>query len=171
MTLDLEVEVAGVADTLKELGRIDPMLRKEAVNVLRNALEPLAAAARQFVPAFAPLSGMEHRGRLQWSAARVKAGIRTKVSTKANRSGQIPLASITQTNPTGAMWDMAGKNTAGRENGTSGERMIFWMTARTGQPSRAMWRPVTRYKDITESAVRDAVSTIEDMLNTELRGS
>lgn len=171
MTFDLDIDVAGVAESLRELGRIDPLLRKEAVTVLRDSLEPLAAAARQYVPAFTPLSGLEHRGRLQWSTSRVRAGIRAKVSTKTTRSGMIPLASISQTNPAGAMWDMAGKRTAGNQDGTTGERMVFWMAARTGAPSRAMWRPVAQYRQLTESAVRDAARTIEDMLNAELRGN
>lgn len=164
--LGFSVGVAGVSDVLRELGRIDPELRKQAVSSIRDSLQPLADAAKTYVPTDVPLSGMV-RGTKAWNSGRVRSGIRAKVSTKANRSGQIPLAKIVQANPAGAMWDMAGKRGGSTE---AGRRMIAVMSQRNGPPSRAMWRPVDLYRARTEEALQAAVDEVERTLNERLRG-
>ncbi len=166
MSLSIEVEVAGVADVLRELGRIDPELRKAAVATIKGALEPMAAAARVYVPGDPPLSGMARGRRMAWRTGRVRSGIRATVSVKADRSGRIPLARIVQKDAAGAMWDMAGKASGGVT--PAGRRMVAVMTQRNGAPSRAMWRPVAAYTSLTEESLRDAVAEVERVLNNEL---
>lgn len=157
----IDASVQGVSSMLRELGRIDPLLRREATESLRAALQPMADAARQFVPADPPLSGLRRGRRIRWTP-RASTGITGAVSTKKDRAGRIDLARIVQRDATGAMFDMAGKR-----GGTTdkGRRMIRVMSERNGAPSRAMWRPEALYRAQTEQALTDAVRNIEDMLN------
>lgn len=167
MTTSVTVSVVGLADVLKELGRIDPLLRREGVNRVKGALEPLAGAARTFVPSGPPLSGLARGRRLAWSSGRVRSQINAQVTTKKRSDGMIPLARVIQRNPAGAMWDMAGKAGGNTE---AGKRMIAVMQKRTGAPSRSMWRAASQMERVTERALEDAVTDIGRILSQSLGG-
>lgn len=161
----ITLKVDGVASVIRQLGQIDPELRKAATHRMRSVAEPVAARARGFIPTATPLSGWARSKRLGWSSARVKAGIKPRVSTRANRSSQIGLLSVVQTNPAGAMFDMAGKR-----GGTSpkGQQFVKSLAERTGQPSRSMWPGVQAAMPLVEDQLRAAVGDLEDTLNAVL---
>lgn len=160
MTLTTSFNPTGVAATLKELGQIDPQLAKAAKARIKEAASPLVSTARGFIPTDSPLSGMTRSKRLGWQSGSVRSGISAKVSTKPARSGRIPLLSVIQKNPAGAMWDMAGRASGGAT--PQGRAMIRNLA---GQPSRSMWPAAEQAIPTVEENLRIAVRDLEDTMD------
>ena len=59
----MTIQVKGVGETLRELGKINPDLKRELNKDIRNILKPLLKEINQSIPAAPPLSGMAHNGR------------------------------------------------------------------------------------------------------------
>lgn len=169
MTFSPSFPLTGVASSITELGRIDPELAKAARVRMKEAANPMVAAARGFIPTGSPLSGMSRGKRLGWSTARVRAGITAKVSTKPARNGYIPLLSVIQKNPAGAMWDMAGRRSNG--NTAAGRNMVKVMQERNGGASRSMWPAAEATTLTVEENLRIAIVDLETTLSVRLGGS
>lgn len=159
MSLTPSFNPTGIASTLKDLNQIDPQLAKAARTRIKEAANPLVAAARGFIPTDSPLSGMTRSKRLGWRSGSVRSGISAKVSTKPARNGHIPLLSVIQKNPAGAMWDMAGRASGGVT--PQGRAMVRNLA---GRPSRSMWPAAEQTMPTVEENLRIAVRDLEDTM-------
>lgn len=167
MSLYPEIDVKGVASTLRALNKIDPVLAKTTRRRIKQAANPMVQDIRRFVPTQAPLSGMARNwegGRLKWSS-RARSGVRANQGQgrKRVRNGyRIDLLKIVQSNPAGAVFDMAGKR--GGKN-DQGRRMIEQLTARHGAPSRSMWKSEAATLQKTEKAIKSAIADLSAEIN------
>jgi len=62
----MTIQVKGVAETMRELGKINPSLKKELNKDIRAILKPMLNEINQSIPTAPPLSGMAHNGRTGW---------------------------------------------------------------------------------------------------------
>lgn len=104
------VTVFGVRETLRELRRVDPELRRRLQRDLRGAAEPMRSAIIKNIPAAAPLSGLA-----SWWARPHRVGIRTGGRAKWGRD-TIPLIRLQVRARGPVMVDMArvGRTPQGR---------------------------------------------------------
>ena len=104
-------EVKGMQKSLRVLREFDKNLIKDLKKDLTKKAQPIFDEARSKVPDVA-LSGWSKNGRLGYSAARVKSGLR--VSVRASRrvrgmQGSMASISLYQGNAAGAIFDQAGQ--------------------------------------------------------------
>ena len=167
MTLFLNVELEGTTEILAELRKIDETLHTRALGQIKSALGPMVQGARGFIPTSPPVSGLG-RGRINWDANRVRAGVRSKIARKSrNDTGVRRLATVAMTDQAGVLFDMAGK---GSGNTQAGRNLIAGITRRYGPPSRAMWKAQATYMRLTEQSLLEARRQMERDLNELLGG-
>lgn len=171
--MTVSIDVKGVPEMLRTLGKIDPQLRKEAAGRFRSIGAQLRTEARAEIPIQA-LSGWREsatarpargpglwaRGRLKWTAADVRKGIKARFRT-SKHPNLIPLVWLQQTSPAGSVYEIAGRRSA------SG--MAARISSRHGTPSRAVWRVVDRNRATIETAVAASVSAMMETIDREAR--
>lgn len=110
------IEIRGNVDLRKALRRFAPDLEKQLRKDLANAMKPVVAKARGFVPADAPMSGWAGRsfgeGKFPtYNASTIKSGITfTSIPGKVNPYGFSSMAKITNKSAAGAIYETAGRN-------------------------------------------------------------
>jgi hypothetical protein len=115
----MPASVKGGLELRKALRKFAPDLAKETRKEIAGILKPITARAKGYVVAPAPLSGWEKRpnstGRFpQFDASEVKRGIGYKTTpSRPNAKGFVALAQINNKSAAGAIYETAGRNTAG----------------------------------------------------------
>jgi len=172
----MSIQVVGLKETLRDLNKLDPALRREIGRDIRRIVKPVADTVNQRIPEGAPLSGMNHQGRTGWSN-RKPVVVKTDTRKPRYRPGR-PFRDIvsvirvgTKDAPT-AIVDMAGK--AGGNNSRRGpqyQRPNFAraLSTRLGPPSRIMWRDIDGHVEAVVSDLQPVFERIEDAMNRELR--
>ena len=132
--IDMKTEVKGAKEAIVSLRKIDPEYRKDFNREAKNIAAPLVADAKALYPEM-PLSGMAklwtNNGRelLPWTVSKVRSGVKLKTSTRKNASSVLY---ITQANPAGAIFEVAGKANPGKtfnKNLRAKKSFILWPTA------------------------------------------
>ena len=151
------IEVVGVKDTVKALRKLDPEFRKEFNRGIKEVVAPTIAAAKSAYPPM-PLSGMQRAWiqgaaqKLPWDAAKVRQGVKVKVSTRRYSNSVVY---ITQANPAGAIFEVAGE----------GNRFGANLRARN---SKVLWpaydRHAAQIAEGVDKLVRNAERTVEGMM-------
>ena len=169
----MTIQVKGVAETLRDLGKINPSLKKELNKDIRNILKPMLSEINQSIPASPPLSGMAHNGRTGWGN-RKNAVI--KIDTRKPRRGlnetmsKVPVnivRIVTKGAPV-AIVDMAGKG-----GGTTSRREPKYQRptfARSlpGDPSRFMWKNAEKTIASVEREMNNTIKAVVFRANQEL---
>lgn len=107
----MPTEVKGVIKARKVLKEFNPDLLKEIQKEMRDALKPIVAQAKGFVPASSPLRGWQKTDNF-WSfdSAEMRRGITYSIApSRANDQGFKSLAQIINKSPMGAIWEAARK--------------------------------------------------------------
>lgn len=153
---------------------VDPDLRKQAIKELKGAAAPLQAAARELIPDSRPLTNWYNwpkRGKnTGWDSAQAKRGVKV-----AFRSGRVrgqtrdvfPLLTLIQSNPAGAIYDIAGRSTRGKT--VAGQNFIIGLEREGGKASRTMWPAVEKNVGRIEGDVEQAAERIMDAATRKLR--
>lgn len=160
----LSLEVVGVKQALRDLGRLEPDARKLLQKDFKEQLRPLADRARDHLPAEPPLSGMTS-GRLAWSK-KSRSGVKIATSGRNRRTGTLTVAALVNTDAAGSVFDIAGRRRSGRT--AAGRVFVRQLTSRFGRPSRSLWPTAERNQDLIEQAVSDLVGRVEAELNRRL---
>lgn len=172
----MSIQVVGLKETLRDLNKLDPALRREIGRDIRRIVKPVADNVNQRIPEGAPLSGMDHQGRTGWSN-RKPVVVKTDTRKPRYRPGR-PFRDIvsvirvgTKDAPT-AIVDMAGK--AGGNNSRRGpqyQRPNFAraLSSRLGPPSRFMWRDIDGHVEAVVTELQPVIERIEDAMNRDLR--
>lgn len=172
----MSIQVVGLKETLRDLNKLDPALRREIGRDIRRIVKPVADNVNQRIPEGAPLSGMDHQGRTGWSN-RKPVIVKTDTRKPRYRPGR-PFRDIvsvirvgTKDAPT-AIVDMAGK--AGGNNSRRGpqyQRPNFAraLSSRLGPPSRFMWRDIDGQVEAVVTELQPVIERIEDAMNRDLR--
>jgi hypothetical protein len=165
--------VKGVGETLRELGKINPALKRELNKDIRNILKPLLAEINQSIPSSPPLSGMAHNGRTGWSNRKNSV---IKIDTRKPRrnlneprmSVPVNIVRITTKGAPVAIVDMAGK-----AGGTTSRREAKYQRpnfarALPGDPSRYMWRNAEKTLASVEREMNDTIQRVVREANQEM---
>jgi hypothetical protein len=172
----MTIEVKGLAETLRELGKVEPDLRRTLNREIRNVVKPLVDDINSRIPGDAPLSGMEHQGRTGWAnrktsvikldARRPRRNINATSTTKP-----VSVVRITTRSAPVAIVDMAGK-----AGGTKSRRDVRFrrpnfsteLAGRLGDPSRFMWRDIENRLGPTLAEMEKVVAEVVRQANQEL---
>jgi hypothetical protein len=169
----MTIQVKGVGETLRELGKINPSLKKELNKDIRNILKPLLAEINQSIPSSPPLSGMAHNGRTGWSNRKNSV---IKIDSRKPRrnlneprmSVPVNIVRITTKGAPVAIVDMAGK-AGGRvsKRETKYQRPNF-ANALAGNPSRFMWAKAADSLSMIEREMNDTIKRVVRDANQEM---
>ena len=145
----MPTEVENALELRLALKKFMPDLGKETQNEMANALRPVVARARGFIPADAKLlSGwvkgtssidtIKYRAFPTFNSSDAKRGLGYRVTpSKPNKSGFVSLARIQQSNAGGAIYETAGRlNPNGRRQGPVVDRYkngVYDQTTHTGK--------------------------------------
>ena len=161
-----------VTATLKELGQIDPKLRRAATARMKGAARPLVQEAKSLVPQDTGLSGWGNwttpKGRVigPYNGAAVRKGIKVvyKGPSKKQAGREIfHLLTLQNTTAAGAIYDIAGRaNGSGRNSeGAARGRAFINKLRQNGMASRIVWRAAEAKQDEVVQAVEKAVRDME----------
>ena len=168
--LDMNIKIEGLPELFRDLGKIDPELRKAAVKNVRRSGERIRNAARGNIPGEPPMSGWRRvrgrRGRWTWNPGQSRSRIRVKVGTGSVRTGDIKLLRIVQSDAAGSIYDMAGRRSGG--SSPNGAQFIRNLN-RKGRASRTMWPAAEANRDEVEQDLRQAIDDMADTVNRKLR--
>ena len=169
----MTIQVKGVGETLRELGKINPSLKRELNKDIRSILKPLLAEINQSIPSTPPLSGMAHNGRTGWNNR--KNSVIKIDSRKPRRNLNAPRMSvpvnivrITTKGAPVAIVDMAGK-----AGGTTSRREAKYRRPRfasllPGEPSRFMWAKAADSLSMIEREMDATIKTVVAKANLEM---
>jgi len=145
----MPTEVENALELRLALKKFTPDLAKETQNEMANALRPVVARARGFIPSDAKLlSGwvkgassidtIKYRAFPTFNSSDAKRGLGYRVTpSKPNKSGFVSLARIQQANAGGAIYETAGRlNPNGRRQGPVVDRYrngVYDQTTHTGK--------------------------------------
>jgi len=176
-----------VAANLKQLGKIDPALRRAATARMKSAAKPLLQEARGLVPQQSGLNwgnwttespglGKPGTGRVigPYNPTTVRRGIKVtyKGPSRRDRDKEIyTLLTLQNTSAAGAIFDMAGKaNGAGRNSeGAARGRAMIQKLRENGRASRIVWRAAERKIDEVRQGVRKAIADMEQEVQKGLK--
>lgn len=167
MTASTSVTVVGVKDALRELGKIEPELKKQIQKDVKTILRPVVDEAKRAMPA-TPLSGMARswkRGVLfPYDQAQVQRSIGARFNTR-KRGNSLAVIAVVMKSAAGTIYDMAGKR-GGKT--PQGRAMIANLEARFGKASRGMWPAYERNADAVNEAMERVVDVVTDAANRRI---
>ena len=166
------IEVQGVRESLRTLGKIDKDLRKASVASIKAAGQPMVQVARLQYPQSPPLSGMANNGRLQYQPGRVRQQVSISVGGRAPKnSKQWPIVTLRQNNAAGALYSMAGMSNNAWSRASNAGQMQFsqLLEQRFGKAQRGMWKQVRLIRILAERNLMVAVKAVEVQTTRELK--
>jgi hypothetical protein len=141
MSARMNVTITGVKETLREINKVEPELRKEIVSDFKQIVAPVIAQIKRALPVEPPLSGFArswtqgNNAKTPWIGATVTKTVTAKVDTR-KRGNSLAVMKIVMKSPAGAIADMAGKKGG---DTPQGRIMIAALERRYGRASRFMW--------------------------------
>jgi hypothetical protein len=169
----MTIKVKGVAETLRELGKINPSLKKELNKDIRAILKPLLSEINQSIPTSPPLSGMAHNGRTGWSNRKNSV---IKIDTRKPRrnlneprmSVPVNIVRITTKGAPVAIVDMAGKAGGRVSKREAKYQRPNFANALAGNPSRFMWAKAADSLSMIEREMNDTIKRVVRDANQEM---
>lgn len=175
MTVELEVQIYGVRDTLALLRQMDNKTRWSAINKIKASGNELVSVARQQYPTGeAPLAGWtsgKRGGRLGWQSAKVQSGVQIQVGGRTPRfANAYPMVTLIQKDAAGSLFSMAGlRGNAKSQATTDGQRLFTAkLTSGFGPAQRGMWRAIRKLNEIGAAAVLRACEEVAADMNRKL---
>jgi hypothetical protein len=169
----MNIQMKGVAETMRDLGKINPSLKRELNKDIRNVLKPMLNEINQSIPSSPPLSGMAHNGRTGWGNrknAQIKIDNRKprRALNATTTSVPVNIVRITTKGAPVAIADMAGKS-----GGTVSRREPKYQRpnfgqALSGDPSRYMWKNAEKMIGSVEREMTDTIKRVVRDANNEL---
>jgi hypothetical protein len=176
MTVKTSIEVTGLQDALRTIGKTDKELRRQLTKDFTKAAAPMLETAISRIPSSAPLSGMVRnwRGKPFWSQSETgKKGVRIKLDSRRPRYGGVKgvetvgaLRLQTRARLT-AVYDMAGK--ANKPSTPQGEALIRELKAKHGPPSRMMWPAAESTIGEVQNNLRPVIRKVMEAQSKALR--
>ena len=159
--IQVDAQITGAKEAIIALRKIDPEYRKDFNRDAKQIAAPLVNAAKAAYPQM-PLSRMSkawvQNGRelLPWVASKVRSGVKLKTSTRRNQASVIY---ITQSNPAGAIFDIAGQANPGK---------TFNKNLRNKHP-RVLWPTADRHLPEVQRGIQKLVHDVMDKVDREIR--
>ncbi len=182
MPVGAEIEVFGVRDALKELGKMDKTLRFKAVSKIKGASAEMLSVARSTYPSNADLQdvmpGWSTKGRLGYDKKNVDKGVQVQVGGRSF-GNSYAIVTIIQKNAGGALFDIAGlRNGSEGVGGTDrlgrnrediqSEKFLKNLNAAYGQAQRGMWRKIKVIREMADKELMSALEEVAAQVNRKL---
>ena len=152
------IEVEGVKQTLRQLRRLDPEMRKQFDRDARQVVKPLMDDAKQRYTRV-PLSGFNRRWKdiTPRTIGRYRSGVQFKVNT-SNKRGAV--FTVLQRNAAASVFDMAGRK--GPNQLSRSLERAGW-----GRASRVMWPAAESKGDQAVAELLDLVNKVASRLDRQ----
>ena len=157
MAASVGIDYAGLKDALREIGKIDPALRRQITKDIKSAMDPLVSAIKDSIPSTPPLSGQKGYSRTSWKNEQknVVVKVDTRKARKRNLSAgaqyeSIGTVKITAKGAALSMTDMAGRGpnqTRNKNPALARPNFADALTSKLRSPSRFMWARSDDYLD------------------------
>lgn len=169
----MTMQVKGLGETLRDLGKVEPELRKELNRRIRTVVKPVLDQINNDIPKQAPLSGMEHNGRTGWANRRnavlkIDARRPRRNVNAVSTSKQVSLVKIITRGAPVAIADMAGRAGGSRSRRDPKYQRPNFATALPGDASRYMWKDADAKLRVIEAEMRPVVEDVVRQANREL---
>lgn len=172
----MSVQVKGLGETLRDLGKVEPDLRRTLNREIRNVLKPLVTDINARIPSTPPLSGMAHNGRTGWSNRKtsvIKIDARKpRRNLNATSTGKpVNVVRIITRGAPVAIVDMAGKAGGAksrREQKYRRPNFASDLNAALGEASRFMWRDIDNRLGPVITEMEKVVAEVVQQANREL---
>lgn len=172
----MSAQVKGLGETLRDLGKVEPELRRTLNREIRNVLKPLVTDINARIPSTPPLSGMAHNGRTGWanrktSVIKIDARRPRRNVNATSTATPVNVVRIVTRGAPVAIVDMAGK-----AGGSSSRRDVKYqrpnfasaLNAQLGTASRFMWRDIETSLGPTIAEMEKVVDDVVRQANRQL---
>ena len=158
---------------MRELGKINPALKKAFNKDIRAILKPMLNEINQSIPSAPPLSGMAHNGRTGWGN---RKNAQIKIDSRKPRRGlnetmtKVPVnivRIVTKGAPV-AIADMAGKGGGRQSRREPKYQRPNFGSALPGDPSRFMWKNAEKTIGSVEREINDTIKQVVREANQDL---
>lgn len=128
------VTITDFREIRRELGKIEPSLRREFDKSIRDIAKPAQNILRGAIPTTPPLSGFNHNGRTAWRASNPKS-VKIYKPRGGNKKGKLTttLVGLRVMSTAVSIADMAGRSKA-YFGGTGRTRMYKWKSTTRSHP-------------------------------------
>jgi hypothetical protein len=168
MTASAGITVVGVKETLRELSKLEPDLRKEIVKDFKQIVKPVIDEVRGNLPTEPPLSGFARSWKggaiFPWGTTTVSKSIAAKVDTR-KRGNSLAVLKVVLKSAGGTVADMAGKRGGSTPRG---QIMIAELEKRFGRASRFMWPGYERRAQDVQDEIEKVADKIADATSRRL---
>lgn len=168
MAVSTGITVVGAKETLRELSKIEPELRKEIIKDFKQVVAPVVEEAKRAVPSNAPLSGFMRSWKggkvFPWDGSAVLKSIAAKVDTR-KRGNALAVLKVQLKSAAGTVADISGKRGGST---AAGAQMIRNLEQRYGKASRFMWPSYERRAKDIERGVRGLVDQVAEATSRRL---
>lgn len=170
----MSIEVRGLQESLRALGKLEPQLKKEFAQNVQRIVRPLKNTIDERIPKQAPLSGWDHNGPKGWAPKKV--AVRTDTRLPRRRLGAVGTSTlqvikIVTKGSSVAIADMAGKAGGGSSRSPQARRRPNFapaLTAALGEPSRFMWRDADAAVEQITEQLKPLIRDVENAANQAL---
>lgn len=182
MAAEVSIEVYGVRDALRELGKIDKTQRFKAIAKIKGASGEMLAVARDAYPdnglIDSAMSGWSTGGRLGYDKKKVDRGVQIQVGGRSIGNSYAVVTMI-QKDAGGAMYDIAGlrggskgakgKDKTGRmRQDTQSEAFLQNLNTGFGNAQRGLWRKFPQIRQLAEGKLMEALAEVASQVNRKL---
>jgi len=173
MAASVGIEYDGLKQALREIGKIDPALRRQITKDIKYAVDPLVSAIKDSIPSSPPLTGQKHNGRTAWKneSKNVTVKVDTRKARKRNleqgaQFESVGTVKITAKGAALSMTDMAGRGpnqTRNKNPLQARPNFANDLTSKLRSPSRFMWARSDDYLDeITRRVDQIVIEVMND---------
>ena len=178
MSATASIEVVGVKDAIRELGKIDKEARKQLTRDYKDLVAPAINTAKSLTPNDAPLSGMARRWRgkggkdiMPWNGQQSDKAIKPFISGKKPKSfsgftSHLATFGLRWNSANATAVEMAGRGSVPTE---AGRNMVQALSARYGQPGRFLWKAYTQHQQEVVDGVERLVNNVMRQVNERLK--
>jgi len=194
--VDISVGVVGLKESLKQLNKISPTLRRQITKDYVQIMQPVVNTVQKIIPTIPPVSGMSKGWKTAsglemlpasgWNGNKAQKLLKPKINTRKVKEFQgnvenVGTFGLVLKGYVNTVVDMAGRQSAGNRDvfsrvGSHGRRvgtvggplLIAMLQSRYGGASRAVWAGYERSKTELDHEMEQLVQRVMDLVNTEM---
>jgi hypothetical protein len=196
VAVDITVGVVGLKESLKELNKIAPTLRRQITKDYIQIMQPVTNTVQKIIPTIPPVSGMSKGWKTKsgaemlpasgWNGNKAQKLLKPKINTRKVKEFQgqtenVGTFGVVLKGNVNTIFDMAGRKSRGntdvfsrvgshgRRVGTvGGPQLIAMLQGRYGGASRAVWAGYERSKNEVDREMEKLVQRVMDLVNGDL---
>lgn len=178
MSAAASIEVIGVKDALRELGKIDKEARRQLTRDYKEIVAPAVNTAKNLTPTSPPLSGMQYNWKsksgaqlMPWSDQQSDKAIKPFISGKKPKTfsgytSHLATFGVRWSAANATIVEMSGRGSVPTEKG---QQMVQALSARFGQPGRFLWRAFIQHEREVQQGVQNLVKDLMRQVNEKVR--